>query len=77
MLEGFPLGSYLLLVNYTARLSREGEAAIALEVAAIFERIGTTAETWRANWVTGAIFLEMAPTGLLALVPIGSAVKMK
>ncbi len=31
------------------RLFREGKAAISREVAAIFERIGTTAETWQAR----------------------------
>jgi len=49
MLEGFPLCSYLLLVDYTGRLFREGKAAISREVAANFERIGTTAETWEAR----------------------------
>jgi len=28
MLEGFSLGSYLLLIDYTSRLFREGKAAI-------------------------------------------------
>ena len=32
MLEGFPLGSYLLLVDYTGRLFREGKAAISREL---------------------------------------------
>jgi len=49
MLEGFSLGSYLLLVDYSGRLFRDGKAAISREVAAIFERIGTTAETWQAR----------------------------
>jgi hypothetical protein len=49
MLEGFSLGSYLLLVDYSGRLFREGKAMISREVAAIFERIGTTAETWQAR----------------------------
>jgi len=49
MLEGFALGSYLLLVDYTGRFFREGKAAMSREVAAIFERIGTTAETWQAR----------------------------
>ncbi len=49
MLEGFSLGSYMLLVDYTGRLFREGKAAISREVAAIFERIGTTPETWQAR----------------------------
>jgi hypothetical protein len=49
MIEGFSLGSYLLLVDYTGRLFREGKAMISNEVAAIFDRIGTTAETWQAR----------------------------
>jgi hypothetical protein len=49
MLEGFSLGSYLLLVDHSGRLFREGKAMISREVAEIFERIGTTAETWQAR----------------------------
>ncbi|MGO9467364.1 MAG: transposase [Isosphaeraceae bacterium] len=49
MLEGFSLGSYLLLVDYSGRLFREGKALISREVAEIFERIGTSAETWQAR----------------------------
>ena len=49
MLEGFSLGSYLMLVDYTGRLFREGKAMISREVAAIFERLGTSAETWQAR----------------------------
>jgi len=49
MLEGFSLGSYLLLVDYTGRLFREGKAAISRDVAEIFQRLGTTAETWQAR----------------------------
>jgi hypothetical protein len=47
MLEGFPLGSYLLLVDWTARLFREGKAAVSRELAGIFERLGTSAELWQ------------------------------
>jgi REP element-mobilizing transposase RayT len=49
MLEGFSLGGYLLLLDYSGRLFREGKAMISQEVAEIFERIGTTAETWQAR----------------------------
>jgi REP element-mobilizing transposase RayT len=49
MLEGFSLGNYLLMVDYTGRLFREGKAAISRELAEIFQRIGTTAETWQAR----------------------------
>ena len=46
MVAGFPLGSYALLVDYTGRLFREGKVAISRELAAIFDRLGTTAESW-------------------------------
>ncbi len=49
MLEGFALGSYLLLVDDTGRLFREGKAAISVELAGILERLGTSAESWRAR----------------------------
>ena len=49
MLEGFSLGSYLLLVDYTGRLFRRGKAALSREVAEIFERLGTAADTWQAR----------------------------
>ena len=49
MVEGFSLGSYLLLVDYTGRLFREGKAAISREVAETFERLGSSAETWQAR----------------------------
>src|SRR5271167_2721823 len=49
MLEGFSLGNYLLLVDYTGRLFREGKAAISREVAEILVRLGTTAEIWQAR----------------------------
>jgi hypothetical protein len=46
MLEGFSLGSYLLLVDYTGRLFRDGKAAISAELAGILERLNTSAESW-------------------------------
>ncbi len=46
MLESFSLGSYLLLVDYTGRLVRQGKARISSEVAGILERLGTSAEFW-------------------------------
>jgi hypothetical protein len=49
MLEGLSLGNYVLLVDYTGRLFRDGKAAISREVAGILERLGTTAETWQAR----------------------------
>ncbi len=58
MLEGFSLGSYLLLVDYTGRLFRTGKAPISVELARIFERLGSSAESWRAR-------LERLRTGRL------------
>jgi REP element-mobilizing transposase RayT len=46
MLEGFSLGSYLLLVDYTGRLFRDGKATISRKLSAIFDRIGSNAEAW-------------------------------
>jgi hypothetical protein len=43
LLEGFPLGSYLLLIGYTSRLCRQGKARISPEVASILDRLGTSA----------------------------------
>jgi REP element-mobilizing transposase RayT len=47
MMQGFSLGSYLRLVDYTGRLFREGKATISAELAGIFERIGSSAEVWQ------------------------------
>jgi hypothetical protein len=49
MLEGFPLGSYLMLVDYTGRLFRERRAVISAELSGILERLGSSAESWRAR----------------------------
>ena len=46
MLEGFSLGSYLLLVDYTSRLHRQGKARVGRKVASIFDRLGTNADAW-------------------------------
>jgi hypothetical protein len=64
MLEGFSLGSYLLLVDYSGRLFREGKVLISQEVAEMFERIGTTAETWGDQKPTSAD--APIPAGFLA-----------
>jgi hypothetical protein len=47
MFEGLSIGSYLLLVDYTGRLFREGKARISAELAGILERIGSGAESWQ------------------------------
>jgi len=49
VLEGFSLGNYLLLVDYTGRLFRNGKAAISRELAEILDRLGSNAENWQAR----------------------------
>jgi hypothetical protein len=49
MLEGFSLGSYLILVDFTGRLFRDGKAVISAELAGILERLGSSAESWWAR----------------------------
>jgi len=70
MLEGFSLGSYLLLVDYTGRLFREGKAAVSRKVAGILERLGRTEGVTMKTITTrteiasdGTLRLEL-PTGL-------------
>ena len=46
MLEGFSLGSYLLLVDYTGRLYRNGKARMSRELAGILECLGSSQEFW-------------------------------
>jgi hypothetical protein len=49
MLEGFSLGNYLLLVDYTGRHFREGKAVISAELTGILERLVllSRAKAWR------------------------------
>ena len=49
MFDGLSIGNYLILVDYTGRLFREGKARISDELAGILERIGSSAETWRTR----------------------------
>jgi hypothetical protein len=49
MLEGFSLGNYVLLVEFTGRLFRDDKAAISAELSGILERIGSNAEIWWAR----------------------------
>ena len=46
MLDGSSLGNYLLLVDYTGRMYRDGKAAISAELSGILERLGSNAERW-------------------------------
>jgi hypothetical protein len=49
MLEGVSLGSYLLVVDYTGRLFREGKTAITAEALGILHRIGISLDEWRSR----------------------------
>jgi hypothetical protein len=49
MIEGFSLGNYLLLVDDTGRLFREGKAVISQEVAEILHRLGSSVLGWQAR----------------------------
>jgi hypothetical protein len=49
MLEGLSLGNYLLLVDHTGRLFREGKSVISAEVSGILELLGSTAESSRSR----------------------------
>jgi hypothetical protein len=53
MLEGFSLGSYLLLVDYTGRLYRNGKARMSRDLAGILDRLGTNQEFW--DWRLGKL----------------------
>jgi REP element-mobilizing transposase RayT len=49
MLPGFSLSSYLKLVDWTARLCRNGKGRVTEEVAGIMTRLGTSAEYWLSH----------------------------
>ena len=49
MLENFPLGSYLVLVDYTGRLFRDGKAVISNELTEILNWLGSSLESWQAR----------------------------
>jgi REP element-mobilizing transposase RayT len=49
MLAGFSLSSYLELVDWTARLCRNGKARVTAEVAGIMTRLDTSVEYWQSH----------------------------
>ena len=59
MRSGFTLGQYVMLVEYTGRVLRNGKAAISADVADVFARLGCTPETWgvRLEKLTGGRLL--------------------
>jgi len=49
MLESLTLGNYLMLIEYTGRLVRDGKASIPVGVADIFARLGSSADAWQVR----------------------------
>ena len=49
LLEGFSLGSYLQLIDWTSRLVRRGKASVSQDVASILDRLGTNAQVWQTT----------------------------
>ena len=49
MFDGLSLGNYLLLVDYTGRLFREGKARISAELAGISRSARSRAENWQVR----------------------------
>jgi hypothetical protein len=49
MVEGSSLGNYPLLVDFTARLYREGKATPSRQVAESLDRLGSGVDRWQAR----------------------------
>ncbi|QDS89695.1 hypothetical protein EC9_38950 [Rosistilla ulvae] len=49
MLESFPLGSYLLLLDATGRMYRDGKANMEAGMKEVFERLSSTQRDWQAK----------------------------
>jgi hypothetical protein len=61
MMQGFPLGSYVNLVEYTGRLFRQGKASISEDLAGIFERLGFSAPSaGSTGWKSSAAIVWWA-----------------
>jgi hypothetical protein len=71
MMQDFPLGRYVKLVEYTGRLFRQGKASISAELAGIFERLSSSAQ----NWQTG--MERLCGDRLLGRFIAASAVKLR
>ena len=46
LVEGFSLGSYVQLIDWTSRLLRRCKARVSEEVASLLDRLGTNSDTW-------------------------------
>jgi antitoxin (DNA-binding transcriptional repressor) of toxin-antitoxin stability system len=69
MLEDFPLGSYLLLVDYTGRLFRDAKTVISSELTGILNRLGSTAESWRGKQRTTTVQTTLAVEDIKLTLP--------
>jgi hypothetical protein len=49
MMQGFSLGSYVKLVDYTGRLYGQQKASISADLAGIIERLGCSAQSWQVR----------------------------
>ncbi len=49
MVEGFSLGNYLLLVDFTGRLYRDRKATLSRAIAEILDRLGSSVDQWQAR----------------------------
>jgi hypothetical protein len=74
MLESFSLGSYLLLVDYTGRLYRNGKARMGKALKEVFDRLGASGEIWTdriqkmlASWQLRGSFFAVDPRAVRAL----------
>lgn len=62
LLDGFSLGSYLQLVDWTSRLVRKGKARVSEEVTALLDRLGTNGDRWSATM--SKLFTTSRPMGV-------------
>lgn len=62
LLDGFSLGSYLQLIDWTSRLVRQGKARVTEDVRSLLDRLDTTAETWSVT--LQSLFATSRPTGV-------------
>lgn len=46
LVEGFSLGSYVQLIDWTSRLVRSGKARVSADVTSLLDRLGTNSEIW-------------------------------
>ena len=62
LMDGFSLGSYLQLVDWTSRLVREGKARVTDRIRSLLDRLDTTADLWSV--MLQRLFKRRRPTGV-------------